>query len=215
MSNELPGDLKLLLFWALTREGEFTKSEAGSKARVADINEILIKPGLLDGRKKGSALQLKANDRTWEWASSHLHEEFPWKSRAALGFLNLLRQKTAAYLECESVPLAELWRSRLVPSATQSVAPGLSSESLRALLFELGGGQYATPVRLRAIRARLDPHYPRAGQDELLLDLVRQGWIEVWPNDNPQDLTPEDDAARLDLGDRRRDLVYLRSEPAV
>jgi hypothetical protein len=59
------------------------------------------------------------------------------------------------------------------------------------------------------------PQHGRAALDKELIAMQRDGELVLNRNDDPQTITPRDEAAKLMLGDDRRDIVYLTPKKAV
>ena len=91
-------------------------------------------------------------------------------------------------------------------------APKATPETIRAAALDIAGAP-ETRVRLADLREKLGG--TREEQDAALLDMQKSGEAVLMRNDDPQDITPRDEAAKLMLGDNRRDLVYVKPEKAA
>lgn len=85
-------------------------------------------------------------------------------------------------------------------------------ESIQNAIYEAGGKQLETRVRLADLREAL-PNVPRKQLDETLKQMQTDGDLVLYRNDDPQDMTPRDRGAQLMLGNDPRDLVYLKKAP--
>lgn len=68
-------------------------------------------------------------------------------------------------------------------------------------------------TRLADIREKL-PQYDRDTLDKELIAMQRDGELVLNRNDDPQDITARDEAAKLEISGERRDLVYLTPQKA-
>jgi hypothetical protein len=64
-------------------------------------------------------------------------------------------------------------------------------------------------VRLAQLRQRLAA-IPRPRLDALLLQLQTEGKLVLYPLDNPQEISPEDRQAALEVAGFERHIVYLQ-----
>lgn len=205
-------ELELLIHYAVLSGEEFTKSKLGIRAANREIAAALVEPGLLDCRKKGSAMYLRANDSSWRWAEENLGSEFRSRSKAAFAVLDLLRRKVSNFAALTETRLADLLDPR--PAGSQSIEPS-PADSLYSLItqacLDSTGGQYDVRLRLRDLRDRLGD-LSRERQDEALLAMQRDGLLALMAIDDPRDRTEADDEAALFIGGHRRDAIYLRRE---
>ena len=170
-----------------------------------EIKAYLEKTGLLNTRPKGNSLHLSANDSTWGWVEAHLSDELP-KTKAVFQLQTEFRKKLAAYLAVRGLRLGDV-----LSPVPESVSLASLAEQVRRAYLDASQGQFDVRVRLRDLRPQLE-NLSREQQNSALLEMQRDGWLVLDPNDDPQDRNGEDDAAALILGDRRRDLVYLHRE---
>lgn len=203
MSETISPDMKVLMFHAVLNDPEeFTPSKF-AKTTNPEIVELLEKSRLMSWRKKGRSLYLSANDATWRWVEEHLADELPHRAHCTLLLLQL-RAGLAAFLKARNLRLADV----LAPAPAAAAEP---FAMVREACLALTQGRFDTRVRLKDLRAALGG-LTRAQQDETLLAMQSEGRLAIYPNDDPQDRTPEDEAAAMVLADRHRDLVFLHPE---
>lgn len=204
MSKNLPQEFQCLVLFAALSGREFSKSELGIKMTVAQIDGYVADTRLLSTTGKGNKRVLCANAETLRWAGANLNVELAGKNKAVLTVLQLLRAKTAAYLNTNQISFSDF----LGKPAIQPLNP---VEAIRRAYLELSGGSYEARILLKNLRKRLS--IDRDTQDKAFLDLIRSGEADFYPEDDPMSRTKEDDEAALILADRRRHLLYLHREP--
>jgi hypothetical protein len=209
MSDMANPDIKVLLFYAVVFDPEEFTPSKHVKSKNSEIKSYAERTRLLKWRQKGKALYLSANDATWRWVGEHLGDELP-RTKTAFLILNTLRGRLAHYLAAKGLPLSEVFAPK--PESREETVPSLPpAEQVRRAYLELSQGQFDVRVRLRDLRPRL-PGLSRTQQDETLQGMQRDGWLVLYPNDDPQDRNLEDNEAALIIGDRHRDVVYLHRE---
>jgi hypothetical protein len=134
----------------------------------------------------------------------------PRKIEPSFQLLNALRGKLARYLAINKLRLSDVFAPEM-QAVTQGIPDQPRADQIRQAYLDLSHGQFDMRVRLRDLRPRL-VDLSRAQQDEALLGMQRDGWLVLYPNDDPQDRNQDDDAAAIIIGDRYRDLVYLHRE---
>jgi len=230
-------DIHVLLFHAVVVDPvEFVPSKLKIKTKNAAVKKHLESSRLLKWRTKGRALYLAANDATWRWVGENLDAPLP-KTQAVFSILTNLRGKFASYLKAKDVRLLDVFSASATqtgssPARPESLAPvaptsaprgespapaeALASfdtlaDQVRQAYLHVSGGQFDVRVRLRDLRPLLEK-LSRAEQDHTLLRMQSEGWLVLYPNDDPLDRDAADEAAAMVVGDRHRDLVYLHSE---
>ena len=205
--NDTPSlDMKVLLFYAVVVDPyEFSPSKLKVATRNPEIKSYLEKTRLLNCRQKGKSpvLYLSANDATWRWVEEHFEDELPHKIEPAFQLLNALRGKLARYMAVSELRLSDVF--------APEPHPPTSADQVRRAYLDLSQGQFDVRVRLRDLRPKL-ADLNRTQQDEALLGMQCDGWLVLYPIDDPQDRNADDDAASIILGDRHRDLVFLHRE---
>ena len=210
--NDIPSpDIKVLLFYAVFTDGEvFTPSKL-VKTKNPQIKSYIGETRLkLRQKGKSPVLYLSANDATWRWVEEHFEDDLPRKIEPSFQLLNALRGKLARYLAINKLRLSDVFAPEM-QAVTQGIPDQPRADQIRQAYLDLSHGQFDMRVRLRDLRPRL-VDLSRAQQDEALLGMQRDGWLVLYPNDDPQDRNQDDDAAAIIIGDRYRDLVYLHRE---
>jgi len=210
MSDTYSRYMNAILFYAVVLDPkQFCKSHLQVEAKNDEIESCLVKTGLLKSEPKGRALHLSANDATWRWVEEHLDAELP-KTKAAFLILNTMRGKLSHYLATSGVRLSHVLAPG--PHSDELIVSALApADQVRQAYLDVSNGQLDVRVRLRDLRPKL-PNLNRAQQDETLKGMQRDGWLVLYPNDDPQDRNSDDEVAALMIGDRHRDLVYLHRE---
>jgi hypothetical protein len=204
----------LVLFAALSGQ-RFTKSALGIELKVAEIDRLAATTKLIEVERRGNTRSLWANEATVRWAGEHLGIVLPGRNKAVFEILDLLRTRTDAFLKINRIPLAEFLRPAGTATATEApplppAAPAPAIDQIRAAYLAVSSGAYDARVLLKDLRKHLA--LPRAEQDGALLNLIRAGEADLYPEDDPMSRDEEDDRAALVLADRRRHVIYLRRE---
>lgn len=204
MSNGFPQEYQYLLLFAALSGRPFTKTELGIKLTVTAIDQLGAETGLLDIARKGSSRSFSANAETRRWAGEHLlSADLDGKNKAVLAILQLIRARTDAFLKARGIGFAEFLQQR---EAEPSPA-----DAIRNAYRELSGGKYDVRVLLKDLRKLLS--LSREKQDQALSQLLRQGYAELYPEDDPMSRSEDDDQAAYLVADRARHVIYLHAEP--
>jgi hypothetical protein len=215
MSNDLDPQFKCLVLFASLSDRSFTKSDLDLKLTVAEIDRLSEETGLLTITRRGASRKLIANQKARTWAGEHLNTNLDGKSKAVRMVLDLVRAKTAAFLKIKQISFAEFVHPD--PSTAKLDHPSDISHRSTALAgirhayLLLTAGSYDERVLLKRLRAKLT--LDRPSQDAALLELLRSGEADFYPEDDPMSRDEEDDNAALQIADRRRHVIYLHKEP--
>jgi hypothetical protein len=90
------------------------------------------------------------------------------------------------------------------PVVPPSVNP---AQAIRTAYLRNSGGSYKTRVLLKDLRPELQ--IPREQQDAALMEMIRSGEADLYPEDDPESRDERDDQAALMIGDRPRHLMIL------
>jgi hypothetical protein len=226
VSSDAPTPRQGLFVWALVgRGGEGGRKELRPELDTRD-RAALTRLGLLREFKVGRAIRFELTDRGWAWAAANTAAPLPTSGTAALPVLAALLDRLGTYLAARDVSLADFIRPAPLtsppperahpepappqPAASPAAEPADNpAERIRAACLAVPGGGTDRQVRLADIRARLGD-MARADQDCGLLDLVRSGAAGLLRLDDPDEVTPADAAAALDVGGQARHLLWLR-----
>ncbi|WP_422773802.1 hypothetical protein ACN28C_13450 [Plantactinospora sp. WMMC1484] len=178
--------------------------------KVAGIS--LKRPYRNDLRDRGfitvteKPLVLELTERGWAAAIGELGAAAPARAGSAGGALYVALQFLRELLDHLKVAPAELFTLRLAGRdlAAESTALSSTEESIRKAYGEVGRpGDY---VRLAEVRSAL-----RAEVDAALVRMNREPDVQIIPNSQQGDLTDEDRAAAVRIGNQDRHLIAITS----
>lgn len=223
MSDLLPKSE--ILLWKLLLTGEEpTKSQVKPKHRAKEL-KLLEEKGLIECKtvvEKGRrTTRLVLTDKAWDWASTTPPTAIARsKSPEAAAVLQKALAILVDYAQRENVPLARILKPSLggaapVPTGqTQSweVSEGEVDPNFLEKVFrtceEMGGRYYL--VYLSDLRKRF-PDVPSWLLDQALLTLNRQAKIVLMNLDDPLSITPEIEAAAIDLYGYKKHVLRVRN----
>lgn len=191
----------VLALWVLLFTGKEPKISEMKPQLSPKRRKVLQDRGLVELEKRGRAQHLVLTDEAWRWAAEHLDADFSINvngGRALAGLLPRLK----AYMDRHGVSLAEILASGEVPGSDDM------ETRIREAYRAASGGEWNVPVRLADLRREL-ADIPRETQDQALLEMQSAGVLVLYPNNDPRDLTSEDQTAALDVVGAKRHLVYM------
>ncbi|MFS8776067.1 hypothetical protein NW806_07115 [Synechococcus sp. W65.1] len=233
MSDLLPKSE--ILLWKLLLTGEEpTKSQVKPKHRAKEL-KLLEEKGLIECKtvvEKGRRItRLVLTDKAWDWASTTPPTAIARsKSPEAAVVLQKALATLVDYAQRENVPLARILGLR--PSGAFAIAarsanrPSLGGaetqpwevsegevdpnflEKVFRTCEEMGGRYYL--VYLSDLRKRF-PDVPSWLLDQALLTLNRQAKIVLMNLDDPLSITPEIEAAAIDLYGYKKHVLRVRN----
>ena len=204
MPNGFPQEFQYLVLFAALSGRSFTKTELGIKLTVSAIDRLGAQTALLDIGRKGNSRSFSANAETRRWAGEHLlSADLDGKNKAVLAILHLIRARTDAFLKARGIGFAEFLQQR-----EAEVSP---ADAIRRAYGQLSGGKYDARVLLKDLRRHLSLN--REKQDQALSELIRTGYAELYPEDDPMSRTEDDERAAFLVADRPRHVIYLHAEP--
>ncbi len=212
-----PEPVQVLLLWKLaTSNGAAWKADI-KPAHITDKGkrDSLVRYGLISeqqqkreipGKRATRGLFFTLEEKGWAWLADHLDAPLS-RSAAAADVLQSVLKMLQSHLSKHRMVLADFIDSEEenaseavadVP-ATDVIADGIVT-AYRSLSDDRSNGR----VRLKDLRRKLSD-VPREQLDLVLNKMTREGVIVLNRLDNPREITPEDDAAKLvsPLGDPR------------
>lgn len=231
MSDLLPKSE--ILLWKLLLTGEEpTKSQVKPKHRAKEL-KLLEEKGLIECKtvvEKGRRItRLVLTDKAWDWASTTPPTAIARsKSPEAAVVLQKALATLVDYAQRENVPLARILGLRpssanrpslggAAPVPTGQTQPWEVSEGevdpdflekVFRTCEEMGGRYYL--VYLSDLRKRF-PDVPSWLLDQALLTLSRQAKIVLMDLDDPLSITPEIEAAAIDLYGYKKHVLRVRN----
>jgi DNA-binding PadR family transcriptional regulator len=203
-----PSPLQTLILWRLlTNGGQAYQGEIRPELKKRD-RDALEQAGFIEhDRRRNSkgrqAIYIQLTDKAWAWAGEHMHAELSSGSKAASPIFQAFLTKLQPVLQQHQIPLAEIF------SPTEIAHSQEPEQQLREAYFALSEGKPNVRVRLAQLRQRLTT-LPRSRLDTLLLQLQTEGKLVLYPLDDPQEISPEDREAALDVAGFERHIVYLQ-----
>jgi len=208
--------LQVLAIWKLLFTGEEPKISdmkpsltPAKRNRLRDLGliELEKREGISKTGRKSHATHVVLTDEAWRWAAEHLDAAFSTNSPNGAKALAGLLPRLKAYMERNGVTLAEL----LAPAEEEEPAETRDrEEQIREAYRALANGAWNVPVRIAQLRSWLTG-IPRHELDEALLRMQREDKLVLYPNNDPQDLRPEDHDGAIDVAGSKRHLVYMGS----
>ena len=186
---------------------------ASDRNQLRDLGLIAYekRAGFSRTGRKSTATHIVLTDTAWLWAANNLDAPFTARSNGEKALAALL-PKLKAYCAVAGVSLAEVLTAA-VP-APEDPGQGPAQEDLdgriRAAYLRASRGEWDARVKLRSLRMDLTD-LPRDAVDSALLRLQSAGLAVLYPNNDPWDTDPEDEAAALDISGAKRHLIYMKN----
>ncbi|MBX7452167.1 hypothetical protein GR927_29615 [Mycolicibacterium sp. 3033] len=202
-AGELTGTERAVLLVLMARARPVPNSELAALGPTLDKagREKLNRLGLIDSERAGNRYVHELTDRGWRMCRELLDAPPPARATGPAKALQTVLGGLGRYLESAQLSLADLFGASQTPPVTPSV-----EDRIRAVYTELAprpGGW----VPLRRLRAELDA--PRDAVDAALAALHRTPGVSVIPEENQKQLTDEDRAAAVLIGDRPKHLIAI------
>ncbi|WP_027578354.1 hypothetical protein [Bradyrhizobium sp. Ai1a-2] len=202
-----------LAMWALLGEGgEAYGGKLKPEIKKAE-REALLKLGLIHKTKqKNGAIWLSTTDKGWDWAEQHLNEPLPEKNFGGTFVLRAWLTRLSHFLQVRGFRLSDLFLDQSVPSPDKPAAQHPPEhaelrERIRAAYQEVAGG-FDRRLLLRDLRPRL-ADLDRQQVDSALMQMVRDGEASLMQLDYRPDVTDEDRAASLQIGNEPRHIIWI------
>lgn len=196
MNDGLKGTQKLYLWSLIANGGEGFVCEQPVVLKGPE-RSVLVKGGLVDKdkRKRPETGRVAGydvlTDKGWAWAVEHMQDRIDSRSTKGSQVLGLILARLDDYLREHSLALADVIAAR--PAEALDVEGRIRASSL-----DLGRGQTGQRIRLAHLRDVL-ADVPRETLDAALARLQAGGELILYPLDDPQERTPEDEAAAIDV----------------
>jgi hypothetical protein len=202
-----------LAMWALLGAGgEAYGGKLKPEIEKAE-REALLKLGLIQATKRErGAIWLSTTDEGWDWAEQHLNEPLPEKNFGGAFVLRAWLTRLSQFLQARGLRLSDFFLDQSAPSPGTSVAPAQPEYAklrarIRAAYQEVAGG-FDRRLLLRDLRPRL-ADLDRGSVDSALMQMVRDGEASLMQLDYRPDVTDEDRAASLRIGNEPRHIIWI------
>lgn len=207
--GELTGTERAVLLVLMARARPVPNSELAALGPALDKGgrEKLNRLGLIDSERVGNRYVHELTDRGWRMCRELLDASPPARATGPAKALQTILAGLGRYLETAHLSLADVFGPGETPAAAPQDAPSVE-DRIRAVYTELAprpGGW----VPLRRLRAELDA--PRDAVDAALTVLHRTPGVSVIPEENQKQLTDEDRAAAVLIGDRPKHLIAIEA----
>ncbi|MCF2972764.1 hypothetical protein L1047_16335 [Synechococcus sp. Nb3U1] len=194
-----------ILLWRMILTGEEPTKSQVKPAHSSRDRKPLEENGLIEyktqvkGGKRSTCLVL--TDKAWDWATKTPPSAIERsKSPQAAAVLQLVLAKLVSYLERQNLSLVDIIRPPEPISLDQRIL--LSCQEL--------GGRHQR-VYLSDLRKKLSD-LPRNRLDQELLQMEAQDQVAIMPLDDPLSITPEIDAAAIDILGYKKHILRLKIE---
>lgn len=203
--GELTGTERAVLLVLMARARPVPNPELAALGPALDKpgREKLNRMGLIDSERVGNRYVHELTDRGWRMCRELLDAPPPARATGSAKALQTILAGLGRYLQTAHLSLADVFG----PGDTAADAPSVE-DRIRAVYTELAprpGGW----VPLRRLRAELDA--PRDAVDAALAALHRTPGVSVIPEENQKQLTDEDRAAAVLIGDRPKHLIAIEA----
>lgn len=198
-----------ILLWRMILTGEEPTKSRVKPAHSSKDRKPLEENGLIEYETRvesGRRLTcLVLTDKAWDWAArippSAIERS---KSPQAAAVLQLALATLMSYLARQNLSLADVIRTR-DPLPSHQLSQPLAQRILLACQ-ELGGQHQR--VYLSDLRKKLSD-LPKACLDRELLQMEAQDQVAIMPLDDPLSITPEIDAAAIDILGYKKHILRL------
>jgi hypothetical protein len=197
-----------LAMWALLGEG----GEAfGGKVKPEigkDEREALAHAGLIavEKRERG-AFWLVVTEKGWDWAERNLAVPLPEKAFGGAFVLRAWLSRLQGFLQARDLRLAELFVATPGEPPRPPEEPTDLRQRIRRAYHDIAGG-FDRRVLLRDLRPRLND-VDRGLVDATLMQMLRDQEISLMQLDYRPDVSGEDHAAALQIGNEPRHLIWI------
>jgi hypothetical protein len=200
-----------LAMWALLGAGGAgfggkLKPEIGKAERAA-----LLQAGLIESETRNRAYWLTVTDKGWDWAERHLGDPLPEKNFGGAFVLQAWLTRLAAFLQARDLRLADVLATPAVaaphPEPEPSPEPVDLRQQIRDAYLAVAGG-FNRRALLKDLRAEL-PQVERSRLDQALEQMHFEDGTMLMTLDNPQEITPEVDAAQLTIRGEPMHLLWI------
>ena len=194
--------MQQLILWRLLISGE----QPMQSVFDAKHRNGLVDAGFIRLEKRGRAKHMVLEDKAWDWVAEQMQSadfavELPKRATTAIPVFELLLVRMGGYLRSHNVPLHEFL-------AAQPAEADLEDRIRQACETLASSGDFR--VRLSQLRAELEV-VPRGDLDQALLSMQQTEKLILRPVEDPQEISPADEAAALDMGDGdKRYFVLLK-----
>ena len=194
-----------LIIWKLIVLGDGLMMKDLPGSFTAKMRQRLCDAGLISVEKKGRSKIIWLNEeQAWSWAIKNLDCDISKKAFFAGEVLQEVLTRLKGFMARHDVVLAELLR----PDIQADEADSLEQQVRQAYLFASGGG-WNVRVRLTRLKQHL-ADLPGDEFESLLRKMQLEGKIALYPFDDPQENTPEDESAAIRFAGESYTIIYIK-----
>jgi hypothetical protein len=209
-AEQIRAEKQALAMWGLLSEGGAAYGGKLKPRIDAPERSALEQAGLVEVSIVKRAYLLTVTDKGWDWAEQHLGDPLPDNVTGA-SVLHGWLARLHAFLQARGLRLSDFF----VQSAPSPGAPAAQAqpehaelrERIRAEYHEVAGG-FDRRLLLRDLRPRL-ADLDRQLVDSALMQMVRDGEASLMQLDYRPDVTDEDRAASLQIGNEPRHIIWI------
>jgi hypothetical protein len=200
-----------LAMWALLGEGGAAfGGKLMPKIEKAE-RDALCGAGLVEVEKRErGAFWLTVTDKGWEWAERHLADPLPERTYGGAIVLRAWLDRVQRFLQARDLRLYELFAlDDRRPERKSDPSPEYAElrKRIRSAYHEVAGG-FDRRLLLRDLRPMLTD-IDRQLVDFALLRMVREGEASLMQLDYRPDVTDEDRAASVQIGNEPRHIIWI------
>jgi hypothetical protein len=194
---------------------------AGGEAYGSELKPGIEKPeraaleqvGLIKSEKRErGAIWSTVTDRGWDWAEQHLAASLPDKTFAGAFVLQAWLTRLQIFLRARDIRLIEMFAEQPTKSPVNHTAGrSLDYSELRARIraaYHEVAGDFDRRVLLRDLRPKLQD-LGRRQIDAALMQMLRDEEASLMQLDYRPDVTDEDHAAALQIGNEPRHIIWI------
>ncbi|TAI66081.1 hypothetical protein [Bradyrhizobium sp. Leo170] len=210
-AEQVRTEKQTLAMWGLLSEGGAAYGGKLKPRIDPPERSALEQAGLVEVTTVKRAYLLTVTDKGWDWAEQHLGDPLPdnvtgasvlhgWLARLHT-FLQARGLRLSDFFVEQSVPVTD------APAAQHRPEHAVLRERIRAAYQEVAGG-FDRRLLLRDLRPRL-ADLDRQQVDSALMQMVRDGEASLMQLDYRPDVTDEDRAASLQIGNEPRHIIWI------
>jgi hypothetical protein len=198
-----------LAMWALLGEGGGALGGILKPEIKKAEREALKQAGLIEvEKKKNGAYWLIATDKGWDWANDHLSDPLPQTKNSSF-VLQAWLLRLESFLKSQDLRLSHVFAvpSKKSPQPVPEPDHAELRQRIRSAYHDIAGG-FDRRVLLRDLRPKLKD-IDRALVDATLMQMLRDEEVSLMQLDYRPDVSGEDHAAALQIGNEPRHLIWI------
>lgn len=167
--------------------------------------------GLIRLEKRGRAKHIVLTEKAWIWSSENLNAEISQSKFAVIALKGVLKS-LSDHIARNRISLAEFAAPLESEAEKTGPEPVHMEKKITAAYLGASGGKTGVRVRLADMMPFLKD-IPKTIVDDELKRMQIEGLkgLVLWPLDDPQDISPEDERAALYIAGSPRHIVYMEA----